>query len=480
MQPHFLLLIGEDTGLHPRCYGNPYASTPNLDRLATQGTRFTHAVSTCPVSAPSRSSIVTGVHPWSLGTHQMRSTLLHPPRLFTHELRDAGYFVNWHTKTDFNFDPPYPPAADPFCDAAEDWVDALAAGKLNDRPTLLYRNFGVTHESTMWDRLWDEHYAARRERLANEHLLAPEQRHDPAAAPVPPYLPDTPATRRCIADYFDALSIQDHQIGRVLAALDASGRADQTVVIYLTDHGRGLPREKRWCYEAGLHLPLLVRGRAAAGQLQPGTLDDQLVSWVDIAPTILNLAGVASPRHYQGRAFLGRVSTPPRRFAFAGRDRMGESFDHVRVARSDRFHYIRNTFPKLPYAQRNTYMERMPVTQDLRRLHAAGQLRDDAAVWMASTKPAEEFYDWRTDPHMLHNLAADPAHAAALAEHRDALDQHLAQVGDLGHGPERDLINRGLVKDRLAEYHARVEPLPPEQQIGPARTIVEWQDAAAL
>ena len=477
MPPHIILLIGEDTGLHPRCYGNPYARTPNLDRLADQGTRFTNAVSTCPVSAPSRSSIVTGLYPWSLGTHQMRSTLLHPSRLFTHHLRDAGYFVNWHTKTDFNFEPPYPPAADPFCDAKDDWLDDLAAGKLNDRPTLLYRNLSVTHESTMWDRNFGDDWGARRERLATLDLLTPDQVHDPRFAPVPPYLPDTPAARRAVADYFDALSIQDHQIGRVLDALDRSGRADQTIVIYMTDHGRGLPREKRWCYEAGLHLPLIVRH---PGQLQPGSTDDQVVNWVDIAPTILNLAGVPIPDRFQGRAFLGPGLTPPRRFAFAGRDRMDESFDHVRVARSGRFHYIRNSFPAIPYCQRNQYMERMTVTQDLRRLHAAGELRGDAAVWMAERKPAEELYDWQADPHMLRNLADDPAHAATLAEHRAALDEHLAAVGDHGAADEREQVERGLVKDRIAEYQARIAPPPPEHQVGIPRGVLLRREAEAL
>lgn len=467
--------MGEDVGLHLGCYGNAYARTPNLDRLASEGARYTHALSTCPVCAPARSTIVTGRYPWSLGTHHMRSNLVKPPRLFTHHLRDAGYFVNWHTKTDFNFKPIYPPEPDPFCDASQDWVDDLAAGRLNDRPTFLYYNSIVTHESTMWDRShggWD----ARTGREALLPSLPAEHRHDPAAAPVPPYMPDTPAVRQCIARYFDALSMQDAHMGRVLQALDRSGRAAETIVIYMSDHGRGLPREKRWCYEGGLHLPMIIRW---PGRINAGSVCDDLVSWVDIAPSILHLAGVPIPSGFQGQAALGPAAPPARRVAFAGRDRMDEAFDHVRVARDERYHYIRNGFPSLPYAQRVMYMERIPAMQDLRRLHAEGKLSPDAARWMSPTKPAEELYEWQVDPHMLHNLVGEAQHEPALRRLRAALDEHLASVGDLGAAPEGDLVERGVVTDLLTEYRPRTQALPPEQRIGPELTIIERQAAVA-
>lgn len=473
--PNIILLIGEDTGLTLGCYGDPDAKTPNLDRLAAEGTRYTHAISTCPVCAPSRSSIVTGVYPWSLGTHQMRSTLLAPPRLFTHELRDAGYFVNWHTKTDFNFEPDTAGGGTPWRDADHDWRVELAHGTLPQQPFFLYRNFGVTHESTMWDE--SEHGGAWQERLREQHRLAPDQRHDPAAVRVPAYLPDTPEVRTNLARYYDALSIQDAQVGEVLAALEQSPYAGNTIVIYMTDHGRGLPREKRWCYDAGIHLPLLVR---MPGQT-PGQVCEDVVNWVDIAPTILSLAGVAAPRHYQGQAFLGDAkAATPRRCAFAGRDRMDESFDHVRIARDARWHYIRNTFPKIPYSQRNHYMERMNATQVLRRMRAAGTLTGDAGVWMSDAKPAEELYDAVADPAMVRNLADEAAHASTLARMRAALDEHLHRVGDLGVTDERELVERGLVKDRIDEYRARSEPLPPEHRVGIDCGVLLRSEAEAL
>ena len=468
-RPRFVvLLVGEDTGLHLGCYGNAYATTPNLDRLASRGRRYTHAFTHSPVCAPSRSGLVTGRYPWAIGTHPMRSTLLDPPRLFTQELRDAGVHVAWPTKTDFNFEPP--PG---FADTTEDWLDTLAQAP-PPAPAFLYRNFNVSHESGVWDRSphGGRTYA---DTLAE---LAPAEPHDPAHAPVPAYLPDTPETRTDVARYFDTLLLQDREIGRALDALDAAGVADETLVIYLTDHGRGLPREKRWCYDAGLHLPLIARW---PGVIEPGTVDEQLVAWVDVAPTILSLMGVPVPASYDGQVFLGPDRAEPRRFAFAGRDRMDENFDHVRVARSKRHHYIRNGFPGLPYAAFQRYMEHEPTLQRMRELHAAGELRGDAALFMAERKAPEELYDAERDPGCLVNLADDPAHLPALEEHRRALDAFAASVPDLGLRDETDLVAEGLVADRLTdEYRPRAGTLPPGQRIGPVQAPMTRREAEAL
>ena len=308
----------------------------------------------------------------------------------------------------------------------------------------MFRNFDVTHESGVWDNPnWKGQTHA--ERTAD---LPDGLRHNPAAAPVPPYLPDTPVVRRDIARYFDCLALQDRQIGEVLATIDASPARDRTVVIYMTDHGRGLPREKRWCYDAGVHLPLIVRW---PGGLEPGSVDDRLVAWVDIAPTVLSLAGVAPPEEYDGRVFLGEHTAEAREYVYAGRDRMDEVYDRQRVARSRRYHYVRNGLPGQPWAVRQDYMEQEPTYQEMRRLHAAGELHGDAAIFMQPTKPAEELFDVTGDPDCLHNLADDPAHAEALAEHRAALDRFQREVPDLGLVDEREQIAAGLVKDRLSD-----------------------------
>lgn len=455
--PNILFLVGEDTGCHHGCYGNAIAKTPNIDRLAAEGCRYTNACSTAPVCAPSRSTLVTGQYAFSLGSHHMRSQLLNPPRLFTEELREAGYYVNWANKTDFNFNSP-----ETLADERREWIEDLENGNLPQKPWFLFHNFECTHESSMWEEKWEANILP--------HLEEAEQT-DLDQVQVPAYLPDTPTVRADIAHYFDALALQDKQVGRVLEALERSGQAKNTIVFYLSDHGRGLPREKRWCYDAGIHLPLIVRW---PGKLEAGSIDDQLVSWVDLAPTVLNLAGVPIPENYQGRVFLGEgVKTPQRTYCFAGRDRMDEAWDRVRAARSKTYLYIRNFFPQLPYAQRNAYMEKQQTMQELRELDAQGNLNPAQAAWMDETKPEEELYDLRNDPDCVRNLAGHPQQEERLQTMRRNLDTFVQQSGDLGHYSERELINRGLVEDRLQEYHERVEPLPKKYQKGPAKTVVE-------
>ncbi len=472
--PNIILLMAEDTGIHQGCYGESYAYTPNIDRLAQQGRRYTQYLSVAPVCAPARSCHVTGMYPWALGTHQMRSKLLNPPQLYTNALQQRGYYVNWQNKTDFNFTPPADFATETNC-----WLERLRTGTLPQQPFFLYRNFEVTHESTMWAQPREgEHWGMAQTRRELMWMVPEAARHDPQHAPVPPYLPNTPEVREDIARYFDALTIQDAQIGAVLAALEQSPYAANTVVIYMADHGRGLVREKRWCYHAGLNVPLIVRW---PGHIQAGTVCTDVVSGVDIAPTMLSLAGVTAeqmPRHYQGQAFLGSAQPrTPRAIAFSGRDRMDEAFDRVRTARSSQFHYIRNYFPNIPYCQRNQYMENQLTTQVMRELHATGKLEGAAGLWMRRPKPAEELYDVQRDPHMIHNLAADPTQHAALAQLRHALDEHVQAVDDHGTRSERELIARGLVEDQLDAYRARIDHLPEPYRLGAVDAILESSEA---
>jgi uncharacterized sulfatase len=392
----------------------------------------------------------------------MRCTLRNPPRCFTHELVDAGYHVSWPTKLDFNFEP-----TAGWCTDQENWWEKRAP----EGPFFVYRNFVLTHESRMFPEVPDFH---------GRDFPCPEAaRHDPAEAPVPGCFPDIPELREQIASYYDAVSAIDRQIGECLDWLDRSGQRENTIVVLLSDHGRGLPREKRWCYEAGIHLPLIIRW---PGHLQPGTLSDELVAWVDVAPTLLSIAGVSVPGHYQGQVFLGPDKAPPRETVFAGRDRMDEVFDKVRAARDRRFLYIRNDAPGLPWAQMQTYMEQQPAVPVMRRLHAEGKLQGDEAVFFSPRKPVEELYDVAADPDQLNNLAGDPVYAADKQRLRAALEENLARYGDLGERDEQELIDEGMVTDRLAEYRERLEAasLPPGQVLGPQPIPVTRNKARAF
>jgi N-sulfoglucosamine sulfohydrolase len=456
-RPNIVLIVGEDVGRHLGCYGDDYAITPNLDRLAADGTLYTNGFTHAPVCAPSRSGLVIGQYPCTIGSHHMRSTLVNPPRMFTHELRDAGYHVSWPTKLDFNFQP-----LEGWCDTTAEWIGNLPEA----RPFFAYVNFSNTHESQCWHN--EDEHAKACDRLSSDQF------HNPDEAPVPAYLPDTPNTRREIACYYDNLTQQDHYVGDVLRTIDEAGVADNTIVIYMTDHGRGLPREKRWCYGAGVHLPLIIR---APGLTEPGSVIDDLVGWVDIAPTILSLTSTPIPSAYQGQVFLGPDAAEPRSYCYGGRDRMDECFDRTRFVRSQQYHYIRNFYPQLPWAVRLRYMEQEATFQDMRELHAEGELQPPQDVFMQATKPAEELYDAQNDPDMVNNLAGQPAHEQTLADMRAACEQFIEWTGDLGQVSERTLIERGIVTNRVEEdYRPRCGSLPERHRIGPASTILEMED----
>jgi N-sulfoglucosamine sulfohydrolase len=229
------------------------------------------------------------------------------------------------------------------------------------------------------------------------------------------------------------------------------------VVLLTGDHGRGLPRSKRWIYDSGIHVPLLVRW---PGQIQPGIVKEELVSWLDFAPTALALAGVPVPGQMQGQVFLGPKAAPERKYIFAARDRMDETFDRMRAVRSKDYKYIRNFHPELPYAQRIAYAEEMPTLQAWRRLFRAGRLTGPQALFFAPSKPREELYQVTLDPHEIRNLAGLPQHEGVLKELRAALDQWIEQTHDLGGTPESELVKRGLVKDVSAQYADRKLPPP--------------------
>jgi arylsulfatase A-like enzyme len=263
----------------------------------------------------------------------------------------------------------------------------------------------------------------------------------------------------------------DKKMGEVLDTLDKWGIASNTVVIVFGDHGRGLPRSKRWVYDSGIHVPLIVRW---PGHIKAGEVRDDLVSFIDFAPTMMALAKVPEPERaktvnlpggiddtveiyppLQGITFLGE-NAQKRNYIFAARDRMDETYDRIRAVRDKQFEYIRNFEPQLPYSQRIAYNELMPTMQIWRKWNAEGKLNDTQKLFFAPTKPKEELYDCNADPYEVHNLARDPKHAKKLKELRGELDKWIKQTHDMGAIPETELIKRGIVADRLSSYKNRI------------------------
>jgi len=442
-RPNILWISIEDTSPDLGCYGDDYARTPNLDRFAAEGVRFANAFSVAPVCAPSRSGIITGMYPTSIGSMHMRSKAVPPPyvKAFTEYLRAAGYYCTNNVKTDYNFEAP--PSNRP---PDTVWDDSSARAHWRNRPDrqqpfFAVFNLTVTHEGQI--RSSPEQFAK------NTAALRPEDRHDPAKAKVPPYYPDTPIVRNDWARYYDLVTAMDVQFAGFLKQLEEDGLAGNTVVFFWADHGRGLSRAKRWVYDSGIHVPLIVRW---PGKIPPGSVSDDLVSLLDLGPTVLSIAGVPIPSHMQGQAFLGDQRKAPREYIFAHRDRMDETYDMMRAVRDKRFKYIRNFFPGRPYAQYIAYMEEMPTMKEMRRVYkehrdALSPNYDKAMtpaqlLFFRPEKPQEELYDVTIDLHEINNLADSPAHQIVLKRMRTALERWQKETVDLGLLPEDQLKER--------------------------------------
>ncbi len=424
--PNILWLVSEDNGPHLGAYGDDFADTPNLDALASRGMIYTVAWSNAPVCGAARSTIITGMYPPSLGSHHMRSRVPLPDgiRPFPAYLRDAGYYTANHAKTDYNL-APVREVVD------EAWNESSAQAHWRSRPDgvpfFAVFNFNVTHESQIRSR---------------PH----EPVHDPAAVRVPAYHPDTPEVRQDWAQYYDKITEMDAQAGARLTELEADGLADSTIVVYFGDHGIGLPRGKRITKDSGLRVPMIVyvpeRYRSLApGQWVPGGANDRLVSFVDLAPTMLSVAGIEPPDYMQGRAFLGSHIAEPPEYLHGFRGRMDERDDLVRAVRDDRYVYVRNYLPHRADGQHVSYMFETPTTRAWKRLYDIGDLPpEQAAFW--EPRPAEELYDVRADPDEVVNLAGSREHRDVLRRMRAAQRRHALETRDLGFLPEAEMYER--------------------------------------
>lgn len=429
-RPNILWISCEDSSPQLGCYGDPLAITPNIDKLAAEGVRFTRAHAVIGVCAPCRSSIITAVFPPSLGTHNMRCSAKLPPEIkcFPEYLQQAGYYCTNNAKTDYNFVPP-----------KTAWNESSARAHWKNRPPgapfFAVFNLQISHESRIIPR-GDAH-------LKQTPRLKPEERRDPARVAVPPYYPDTPEVRRDLANVHENLTQMDYEAGDLLKQLDDAGLRNDTIVFFWSDHGVGLPRAKRWLYNSSTHVPLIVRipeKFRQPGQGRPASTDDQLVSLMDLGPTVLNLAGVSPPLHMiEARAFLGANLRPKRRFVYGARDRMDERYDMVRMVSDGRYRYIRNFDSSRPHYQYMNTSEQNATMTDLRRLHDGKKLHETADRYF-QPKPPEELYDTQADPHEIRNLAAASEHRSRLGALRGELFRNMREVRDLGLIPEPELM----------------------------------------
>ena len=431
-RPNILWLSCEDISPHLGCYGDARAITPNIDQLAAEGVRLTHAFTTAGVCAPCRSGIITGMYQTTLGTHHMRCTATLPAsiRPFTTWLREAGYYCTNNSKQDYQFATPQ-----------GTWDESSRKAHWRrrpekDQPFFAVFNFTGCHESGI---------ASESKYRSVTKDLADDERQDPKKLVLPPYYPDTPRVREDWKRYYELITALDHWVGKMIQQLKDDGLYEKTIVFFWSDHGVGLPRAKRGLYDSGTHIPLVVRipkGLRVDGQGEPGTACDRLVNSIDFGPTVLRLAGVAVPEHMQGQPFLGAGLPQPRRYVYGARDRMDERYDIIRTVRDGKFLYVRNYEPLKSYYQYINTAEKGTTMSELRRLHEAGKLTAVAERYFAPTKPVEELYDCDADPHNIHNLAADPGHAQVLRRMRAAHRQWVEDTKDLGLIPEPIITQR--------------------------------------
>jgi arylsulfatase A-like enzyme len=369
---------------------------------------------------------MTGMYQTTIGAHHHRShrddgyRLPDGVRVLTDWLRDAGYqTANVRTfpqglgltgtgKTDWNFT--Y--AGRPF--DTDRWDDLKAR-----QPFFAQVNFKETHRK----------------------FVSPS-RANPDKVEIPPYYPDHPVTRKDWAEYLDAATELDGKVGKILKQLEADGLAGRTVVVFSADNGQAHVRGKQWCYESGLHVPLIIRwpkDLPAPKHFKPGTVDDRLLAAIDLAPTLLDLAGAKKPAKMQGEIFLGERAAAPRQYVFGARDRCDETEARFRTVRDARHRYTRNHMPERPFLQANAYKERSyPVWNLLKELHAQGKLTPAQAVLAAPSMPAEELYDLEKDPHEIKNLvdSDNPEHRAVLKRLRGVLEKWVEESNDHGRTPE--------------------------------------------
>ena len=435
----------EDMGPILGAYGNTIIKTPNLDRLAREGVLYKNAYSTVGVCAPSRFSIITGMYSARLGAHNMRTGDYHnfktpeevsykqdigvidkagvnipqyevvPPKHvkpFTEILRSNDYYCANNFKCDYQFNSPFTS-----WDEVSSTVSFRDAPK--DRPFFYVWNSLLTHESRIWQR-------------SNEALtVAPQD------VIIPDYFPDIPEVRMDIARKYSNIEAMDKKVGELLSQLEEDGLLETTIIMFWSDHGGNLLRQKRAVGNSGLNVPLIVR---YPDKKMAGKVEDRIVSLMDLAPTVLSLLNIEPPAHYDGKAFAGPFEDQPRKYAFGTADRFDESTDMQRSVLDGRFVYIKNFMPELPLIYRNKYRERIPMNSKLIQMDSQGELDGDASYIFMKTKEVEELYDLQEDPYEVKNVATNPEYMDKLVELRNALSAWQIEIDDKGFLPENEIV----------------------------------------
>jgi N-sulfoglucosamine sulfohydrolase len=425
--PNILWITIEDLTPMLGCYGDPVAQTPNIDQLAQNGVKYTNAFATAAVCSPARSCLLTGVYATTLGTQHLRSETEVPESIipFPKYLRDIGYYCTNNYKEDYNFNP------------GDVWDESSKTAHWKNRkagqPFFSVFNLETTHQSRIFGT--DSAYQVR-----FREYLPRIIRTEPKEIILPPYFFDTWEIRKLWARYYDNVQIVDLQVKEILEQLRDDELDDNTIIFFYSDHGTGMPRGKRALYDSGLKVPLIIVAPdkyKEALNIHPGSENTRLVSFVDFAPTILNLLGIDAPSFMQGLPFLGPDSDNQNEYVYATADRVDEAYEVVRSVRTEKFRYIRNFLPHLPLIQPNYYSDQSEIMKEVYRVRDTISTMTDAqkSMWLKK-RPVEELYSIEDDPFEIQNLASNPSYSGTLKRMRHLNTQVMLDTHDSGLAPE--------------------------------------------
>ena len=456
---NILWLVAEDLGPYIPPFGDSTIRTPHLSRLAAEGVRYNNVFSVSGVCSPSRAALATGMYPSSIGAHHMRTLYQQPAaknmgiinyevvlpakvKMVSEILRENGYYTTNNAKEDYQF-----------LSSQMAWDESSIYAHWRNRPDgkpfYSMFSFMVTHESGLWYHfgkvndldIFPPSRITSRRKINRE--LGKKGRipliDDDLPVAIPPYLPNTDKVVNDVRRMYSNISRMDDHVGNILTQLEEDGLLENTIIVWFTDHGGPLPRQKRLLYDAGLQVPMIIR---YPNKLRAGEIDDRLISFVDFAPTLLSMTEIKPPEYMQGIAFEGKFKVADeRKFIHAAADRFDETYDMIRAVRDKRFKYLKNFQPQKPYYLPLVYREKMASMQELLRLNLIDSLNEEQALWFRKTKPNEELFDTHADPHELNNLAEDPQFSGILSELRRECETWMHDVSDMGHIPEQELIN---------------------------------------
>lgn len=473
-RPNILVFMAEDMSLRVGAFGDANASTPTIDRLAAQGVRYTRVFTTAGVCAPSRASHIMSKHQIAFGAQHMRTSsfkeapylAVPPPELkaYPEMLRQAGYFTFTVRKLDYQFSK-YAPGSGPFTIWSRETRGFDLESIDPERPFFGLVNLPQTHESQIFTENVVKNRDAGLERVVS-----------PAKIDVPAYYPDVPVVREAIARQYDNIAAMDRYVADVLGQFAQRDLLENTIIVWTTDHGDGLPRAKRELYDSGIHVPMVIVWPEAyrPAWVEPGGVEERLVSFVDFGPSFLALAGAAIPESMDGRPVLVDYETR-RDYVFGSKDRLDEHRFRERAVRDERFKYIRNLMPGRPGATHLAYRDRLDIMTALWEQYEMGELAPEQAAWF-EPRPAEELYDTLEDPDEVHNLATDPAYADVLRRMRAALDAWLENTPDMS-----DISEAEMARSMWPDSTAPKTPPPRVARIAANRFVMhEGVEGASL